>query len=152
MCRKNATAFIVFSVFTAVAQAQVSSRPQTVVVAWNAAFLQGVRDSTLGPPIVARALAVAHTCIYDAWTAYDLHAAGTAFNPPSRPPVNERSISNKEKAIVFAAYRAAVDLFPWDKASVFDPLMQRLGYDPSDETFRHKQGERDWQCRLRSRP
>jgi hypothetical protein len=41
---------------------------------------------------------------------------------------------NKHAAISFAAYRAAVDLFPGDKASVFDPLMASLGYDPSDLT------------------
>src|SRR5207248_689819 len=36
------------------------------------------------------------------------------------------------KAISFAAYRAAVDLFPADKTIVFDPLMASLGYDPND--------------------
>jgi hypothetical protein len=38
-----------------------------VVLQWNQAVLQGVRDGTLGPPMAARALAVVHTCIYDAW-------------------------------------------------------------------------------------
>lgn len=28
--------------------------------------------------------------------------------------------------------RAAVDLFPGDKAMVFDPLVANLGYDPND--------------------
>ena len=35
-------------------------------------------------------------------------------------------------AISFAAYRAAVDLFPWDKVQVFDPLMTKLGYNIND--------------------
>src|SRR6202790_4371827 len=48
-----------------------------VVIQWNNAALQGVRDSKLGPPMVARALAIVHTCIYDAWAAYDRHALGT---------------------------------------------------------------------------
>ena len=34
----------------------------------------------------------------------------------------------------FAAYRAAVDLFPSSAATVFDPLMASLGYDASNET------------------
>src|SRR5438093_8229027 len=38
----------------------------SVVLRWNEAFLEGVRNSKLGPPMVARALAIAHTCIYDA--------------------------------------------------------------------------------------
>ena len=36
---------------------------QSVVVRWNDAFLQGVRESRLGPPMVARALAVCHACV-----------------------------------------------------------------------------------------
>src|SRR6184192_524654 len=50
---------------------------ENVVLRWNDALLQGVRDSKLGPPMVARALAVAHTCIFDAWAAYDRVAVGT---------------------------------------------------------------------------
>ena len=38
----------------------------SVAIRWNEAFLQGVRDSKLGPPMVARALAIGHTRIYDA--------------------------------------------------------------------------------------
>jgi hypothetical protein len=49
-----------------------------------------------------------------------------------RRPPQEHTLSNKRAAISFAAYRAAVDLFPGDKATVFDPLMERLGYDPND--------------------
>jgi hypothetical protein len=41
-----------------------------VVIQWNQAALQGVRDSTLGPPMVARALAIMHTCAYDAFILF----------------------------------------------------------------------------------
>src|SRR2546430_2777193 len=51
-----------------------SSASDNVVVRWNAAALQGVPDSRIGPPMVARALAIVHTCIFDAWTAYDKRA------------------------------------------------------------------------------
>src|SRR6267143_2101173 len=50
-----------------------------VVVQWNDAALQGVRDSKIGPPMVARALFIVHNCIYDAWAAYDRTAVGTVF-------------------------------------------------------------------------
>jgi hypothetical protein len=50
----------------------------TLVPQWNAAALQAVRDSKLGPPMVARALAIIHTCIYDAWAAYDPTATNAA--------------------------------------------------------------------------
>jgi hypothetical protein len=99
---------------------------------WNEAFLQGVRDSKLGPPMVARALATAHTCIYDAWAAYDHKALGTRLGGSLRRPHTERTLSNRVHAISFAAYRAAVDLFPGSTATVFDPLMETLGFNGAD--------------------
>jgi hypothetical protein len=104
------------------------------VIQWNNAALQGVRDSKLGPPMVARALAIVHTCIYDAWAAYDRKAFGTQLGPALRRPKSERTLANKTKAISYAAYRAAVDLFPSDKVTVFDPLMSSLGFDPDDRS------------------
>ena len=103
-----------------------------VVIQWNQAALQGVRDSKLGPPMVSRALAIVHTCIYDAWTAYDERALGTEFGGSLRRPRSERTLANKNEAISFAAYRATVDLFPADDASVFRPLMSQLGYNTDD--------------------
>jgi hypothetical protein len=84
--------------------------------------------------MVARALAIAHTCIYDAWAAYDHKAAGTRLGGSLRRPPPERTLANVTQALSFAAYRAAVDLFPASAASVFDPLMQSLGYDPADRS------------------
>src|SRR5215470_817837 len=103
-----------------------------VVIQWNQAALQGVRDSKLGPPMVARALAVVHTCIYDAWAAYDKRALGTQLGDSLRRPRSERTQANKNEAVSFAAYRASVDLFPDDEKQVFRPLMEKLGYDPDD--------------------
>src|SRR5437660_6578111 len=88
-----------------------SSVSDNVVLRWNAAALQAVRDSRLGPPMVARALAVVHTCMYDAWAAYDRSAVGTRYGGALRRPPSERTLPNKVQAISFAAYRAAVDLF-----------------------------------------
>src|SRR6266404_5963099 len=49
----------------------------SVVTDWNNATLQGIRVSKIGPPMVARALALVNTCMYDAWAAYDPIAVGT---------------------------------------------------------------------------
>ena len=106
----------------------------SIVIQWNNAALQGVRDSKLGPPMVARALAIVHTCIYDAWAAYDEHALGTQPGVKLREPPSQRRIFSQEEAISFAAYRAVVDLFPGDKTTVFDPLMASLGYDPNNKS------------------
>ena len=113
-------------------QAETQDNTPSVVIQWNSASLQGVRNSKLGPPMVARALAIVHTCIYDAWAAYDDRALGTRLGGSLRQPPEKRSRANEKSAISFAAYRAAVDLFPADKARVFDPLMTSLGYNPND--------------------
>lgn len=109
-------------------------RPTAVVLQWNSAALQGVRDAKLGAPVVARALAIVHTCMYDAWTAYDVRAVGTQLGGALRRPTSERSQANKEQAISYAAYRALADVLPVDTNSVYIPLMKRLGYDPTDNS------------------
>ncbi|MGH2346957.1 MAG: DUF6851 domain-containing protein, partial [Chloroflexota bacterium] len=103
----------------------------TAVVLWNSAALQAVRVTHPGPPIVARALAILHTCIYDAWACYDPVAAGTRLGVAMRRPPGEQTLANKQRAISYAAYRALVDLFPSEIAS-FVGLMKSLGYNPAD--------------------
>jgi hypothetical protein len=119
------------------ASARIGGDPapgSNAAIQWNDALLQAVRDSKLGPPMVARALAVAHTCMYDAWAAYDRTAVGTRLGGALRRPPRERRHRNKVEAISFAAYRAGVDLFPASRASVFDPLMADLGFDLADRS------------------
>jgi len=92
----------------------------TTVSDWNAAALQEVRKSKAlrnGPPMVARALAIVHTCIYDAWAAYDDDAvATTVLGRSLRQAPSDRIDANKHKAISFAAYRCLRNLYP-DAAS-----------------------------------
>ena len=57
-----------------------------VVLQWNAAALQAVRDTTFAPPVVARALAIAHTAMFDAWATYDARADGTRLGGSLRRP------------------------------------------------------------------
>jgi hypothetical protein len=101
---------------------------------WNSATLQGIRDAKLGAPVVARALAIVHTCMYDAWAAYDERAVGTQLGSALRRPASERTLANKEQAISYASYRALVDVLPVDTNSVYIPLMKQLGYDPNDNS------------------
>jgi hypothetical protein len=72
--RRAAQMSVLLSMLVTCAFAQ---REPNIVIQWNQAALQGVRDGTLGPPMVARALAIVHTCMYDAWAAYDRKATGT---------------------------------------------------------------------------
>ena len=101
----------------------------SIVTEWNDVFLQAVRDVKFGPPQTARAGAIIHTCIYDAWACYDAKAEGTQYLGFLRRPEAERTDPNKSIAISFAAYRALVDLFPTRKAD-FDAKMAALTLDP----------------------
>ncbi len=105
----------------------------SAVIDWNNAILEAIRITHPGPPQVARMLAVSHTCMYDAWAAYDANAMGTRFGGTLRRPVEEWTDANKTKAINYAAYRALVDLFPSEKP-VFDAKMASLGYNSISNT------------------
>ncbi len=110
------------------------SRKANTLLQWNDAALQGIRDSKLGAPVVARALAIVHTCMYDAWSAYDEKAVGTQLQGILRRPLAERTEANKEKATSYAAYRALTDVLSVDTDSVYIPLMKQLGFDPNDNS------------------
>lgn len=128
-----APTLVVLLVCVAPLYLSAQSIPNTTFV-WNSAALQGVRDSKLGAPMVARALAIVHTCMYDAWAAYDERAVGTQLQGVLRRPAAERTLANKERAISYAAYRALSDVLPGDTESVYKPFMKQLGYDPDDRT------------------
>ena len=116
----------------------------SVVSDWNAAALAEVRLSRSlrnGPPIVARALAIAHTCMYDAWAAYDDVAVSTTDPMGSRRrPPDERTDENKAKAISFAAYRCLRNLYPdgtavppnADPSVRLNVMLVSLGYNPNE--------------------
>jgi len=104
---------------SAAAPQDVAATTDNVTIRWDNAALQAIRVTRLGPPIVARALAVAHTAMYDAWAAYDDQAVGT--------------LASKNEAVSFAAYRALVDLFP-TQTPLFNDLMASLGYDPENRS------------------
>ena len=106
----------------------------SVVLRWNEETLAAITAARRGPTINARALAVVHTAIYDAWAAYDAVAVGSAARVSGlRQPEAERTQANKEKAVSVAAYLAFVDLFP-SRRSNADALMTSIGYatDGSD--------------------
>lgn len=110
--------------------ARLPAGDTSVVITWDHAFLQSVRTLKPGPTVVSRGLAVLHTAEYDAWAAYDATALGTRLGAALRRPARERTLSNKEIAVSYAAYRALTDLFPSERAA-FDDTMRTLGFDPA---------------------
>ena len=116
---------------SAVAPQDVAATTDNVTIQWDNAALQAIRVTKPGPPIVARALAIVHTTMYDAWAAYDDQAVGTRLGGSLRRPPVERTLANKDEAVSFAAYRALVDLFP-TQTPAFNDVMARLGYAPAN--------------------
>lgn len=135
LARRHGSCFAVAALLTSLAAMPASATPPptpTIVVQWNNAALQAIRNLHPGPPMAARELAITHTCIYDAWAAYSRDAVGTQLGRTLRRPASERTEANKDQAISYAAYRALLDLFPADAAAVFTPLMTSLGYNPAN--------------------
>ena len=109
-----------------------SGMADSVVTQWNDAFLTAVRNVKFGPPQTARASAIVHTAMFDAWACYDSKAVGTQFFGALRRPAGEQIEVHKHRAISYAAYRTLSNLFPTQVATVFDPLMTTLAYNPAD--------------------
>ncbi len=99
-----------------------------VAVGWNNVALAAIRASRVAPPIAARALAVVHTAMYNAWSAYDAVAISTVRSVALRRPVAEHTADNAIAAFSFAAYAALVDQFPTQKAA-FNAHMALLGFN-----------------------
>lgn len=106
---------------------------ETIVTKWNNAALEAIRTTHPGPPIVARSLAITHTCMFDAWAAYDKKAKGTQLEDHLRRPVNEHTHANKAKAMSYAAHKCLSDLFPTQVTS-FNSVMSALGYPLDNST------------------
>jgi hypothetical protein len=106
----------------------------TLIVKWNEAQLQAIRDTRMGPPMAARALAMMHTAMFDAWAAYDGVAVGTRLGGSLRRPQEERTLANKRKAVSYAAYQVLLDVFP-SQSAVFQAQMVKLGFDPSETSL-----------------
>ena len=133
---------------------------ENVVLRWDEATLQAIRDTKPGPPMTARALAIVHTCIYDAWAAYDDVAVGTRFGPDVRRPEGERTPGHQSKAISYAAYRALDRSLP----------LREAGCRSADDRARLRSGRRlarsrdsrpasgtaarprSWRCATRTEP
>lgn len=118
------------AVILAAAPAAAQGPADNAVLRWSEATLDAVRVSRLPPPAVARALAIVHTCMYDAWAVYDPVARGVHYQAKAGAVV---SAEDRQRAVSYAAYRALSDLFPAQLA-IFDRLMAEFGYDPADSS------------------
>lgn len=110
---------------------------QTLVVKWSSAALEAIRHlgtnpsaverNRIGPPMVARSLAILHTAIYDAWAVYDTVAKGVHYHGKEVLPAGPGAIAVKEQAVSQAAFKVLSDQFPTE-VGVFKQLMADLGF------------------------
>jgi hypothetical protein len=100
------------------------------VLRWDGAALGAIRTTATPSTIGARALAVVHTCMYDAWAANDPVAVGTRLGGTLRRPPDERTPEAKNEAISRAGRLALADLYP-GLAGRFDAVLAGDGYDPA---------------------
>ena len=98
-----------------------------LVSKWNETALDAVRNGTLAPPMVARALAMVYTAMFDAWAPYDRKAVATLFGGPQRLASSSEA---KEKAMSYAAYEVLKDVYP-EQLAKFDAAMNALGFPPA---------------------
>ena len=106
----------------------------TVPVLWNRAIREAVIENVSGPTIASRAYAILNTAIYDAYAAYEGRPIGTQLGDVLQRPESENTEANKTEAISYAAYQAAIELFP-EQQEIFAQLMEDLGFDPNIESF-----------------
>jgi hypothetical protein len=104
-------------------------RSGTVVLTWNEAVLAAIRATRPAPPVAARALAVVHTAMYDAWAVYEERAVGTRLGLVPTPA--DREPAARSEAVGYAAYHALLDLFP-DRRPEVDATMAAVGLDPAE--------------------
>jgi hypothetical protein len=104
--------------------------PAGTVVGWNRLALQAILTLQPGAATAARALAILHTCMYNAWAAYDDDARQTAHGVAVRLPRAERSAASKASAMSHAAYLAMSAQFPAHQTS-FNAYMALQGLDPA---------------------
>ena len=108
----------------------IIAEAESVVTQWNDAAIEAVRATKFSPTKTARALAITHTCIFDAWAAYDNKANGTQLAGTLRQPLAKRTEENKRKAMSYAARNCLVDLFPLQpQVDSFNALLEELGFD-----------------------
>ena len=79
--RMRVTSRVVFlligSVLFLIADLQPAKATDNAVLQWNEGMLDAIRNTKTAPPIAARAIAITHTAMFDAWAAYDSVAKGT---------------------------------------------------------------------------
>ena len=109
----------------------------TVSTRWADSALTAIREigknkpaerGRIGPPMVARSLALLHTAIYDAWAVYDAVAMPSLLRLPRQAAATD---AFRRKAMSQAAYKVLADQFPTEEPTFLATLATFNGAIPS---------------------
>ncbi len=122
---------------------------------WNEALLHAIREDFARPTVHARNLFHTSVALYDAWAIYDESARTyllgntvndfvSTFNDDFTP--NETIDIARNKTMSYAAYRLLSHRFKDSPGyevsqSLFDYLMEELGYDISNDALDYSEGD-----------
>jgi len=113
----------------------MSEKP--LVLKWNQVTLDAIKLSKTSTPIAARALAMVHTAMYDAWSVYNPCAISTSTAKYIKVPIQSCGKENIRISFSYAAYRVLSELFchklPAEHKGIFMELMCQSGYDPENK-------------------
>jgi hypothetical protein len=82
--------------------AEAARGGDNLVLQWNQATYDAMMkkaaetNGLTRPPLGSRVFAVVHTCVYDAWAAYDSRAVGTQLGDDLRQPYHKRTLANRK--------------------------------------------------------
>lgn len=110
-----------------------------LVIQWNQLILEAIQLTKTPAPLAARALAMTHTAMYDAWTVFNECSISTVTAKYIKMAPPHCIKENTRKAFSYAAYRVLMDLFwlslPSENKELFRDLMCSCDYDPDDRTL-----------------
>ena len=83
------------------------------------------------PTVTSRYLGLIFTAVFDAWSRYDANAVPVYLDGVARRPKAEHTLTSKEVAVSYAAFRTLNEYYYSDEA-LFRGFMMGLGLDPDD--------------------
>ncbi|WP_368669430.1 DUF6851 domain-containing protein, partial [Roseibium sp. RKSG952] len=113
----------------------VNDADPSISVVWDRVVQQALIDTSteVGPTISARAFAMVHTAMYDAWSSYDDTAVRVSLDQEGDNVRVTGTEEDQAKAMSYAAITVLQDLFP-DQAELYEEVMvERLGFSMEDD-------------------
>jgi membrane-associated phospholipid phosphatase len=118
-----------------------SADAASIATEWLDEVLSDAKEVAWEPTVGARFLAIVHTAMYDAWTAYDPVAVGRVTGRVLKGQGGLDNEANKREAISHAAFTVLRTLAPQRRHALVE-RMRMLGYDPNADTPAARVGRR----------